>query len=374
MRNAAQLRSDAISTGYYVRYVGDGASVPWEVMLTFHVPSGFILREYKKYLDSRWPGAFKLHDWLYTPYGLLIGATREEADSALREEIAVDSPADAYVVGSAVRLGGLPFWGTSPTGYPAVRDPGTTPGSPVLLSPHGVSSMSGSAEVAVFNVIQELDGQPIINVLTYVQDPGDVSPFDTAALQVACDEVNSLWIASVMPLLSIGLSYIRTDGYSLGPAIGLPLDGPPYDRYVNPPHLIATSTPAAPTLGTITGDYLPRLTAGKASKESGVAGRSNRGSIHFAGIPESSTTGDRIAPTPLANLQSMATGLLTSDLAFFVGLVAYRFHTVVYSPTKIDRLGVVGANAYGGTIQTIVSTFNSKVGTMKRRKVKGGAR
>ena len=117
MRNAAELRRDALATGTFEHYQGDGASVPWEVALPISLPVGFTFWTYKQYLDLRWPEAFRLHDWLYTPYSIAINATREEADAALREEIAVDSVADAAIVYAAVRAGGFPFWQVSQTGY-----------------------------------------------------------------------------------------------------------------------------------------------------------------------------------------------------------------------------------------------------------------
>lgn len=116
-RNAAQLIADATATGTYAAYVGDGASVPWQVALAGSLPLGLTMWAYKAYLDAHWPHAFKLHDWCYTPYGSLIDCTREEADDALFELIAVDSVVDAWIVWPAVRVGGLPFWGTSQTGY-----------------------------------------------------------------------------------------------------------------------------------------------------------------------------------------------------------------------------------------------------------------
>lgn len=114
-RPAAVLRAEAEATGFWDAYVGDGASVPWQVM---NVPDNVYLWAYKTYLDFRWPSAFRLHDWLYTPYGALINVTRLEADEALFEEIARDSLQDATIVFAAVRLGGGPYFGTSLTGFP----------------------------------------------------------------------------------------------------------------------------------------------------------------------------------------------------------------------------------------------------------------
>lgn len=129
-RPASVLRAEAQATGFWDAYQGDGASVPWQVMPP---PANMLLFAYKTYLDSRWPEAFRLHDWLYTPYGALINVTRLEADEALFEEINVDSPFDANIVFQAVRLGGAPYFGTSLTGYP-VRNMGTATRSAPIQS------------------------------------------------------------------------------------------------------------------------------------------------------------------------------------------------------------------------------------------------
>lgn len=126
MRTADELIALALATGTYAAYVGDGATVPWGEIPP---PAGFIAYTYKLYLDLRWPHAFKLHDWCYTPYGALIQVTREEADDALAEIIARDSIQDAVIVFAAVRLGGGPWFGVSMTGFiganrPNIAEPG----------------------------------------------------------------------------------------------------------------------------------------------------------------------------------------------------------------------------------------------------------
>jgi len=120
-RTPAELIAAATATGYYADYVGDGASVPWQVALPLSLPLGATMWVYKAYLDANWPHAFKLHDWLYTPYGSLIDADREETDAALRDLIAVDSPIDAAIVYAAVRAGGGPWFGHAYAGYGGIQ-------------------------------------------------------------------------------------------------------------------------------------------------------------------------------------------------------------------------------------------------------------
>lgn len=127
VRTYDELVAAATATGTFTDYVGDGASVPWQVAMNINTPIGFTMWTYKAYLDTRWPAGFKLHDWTYTPYGGLINCTREEADLALYEYIARDSPLDAWIVYNAVRVGGAPFFGTSLTGYTGMQVQGITP-------------------------------------------------------------------------------------------------------------------------------------------------------------------------------------------------------------------------------------------------------
>lgn len=124
MRTFAELTAAAEATGTYAGYAGDGATVPWEIAAVFSALAGAALWQYKGHLDQRYPEAFRLHDWLYTPYGSLISATREESDSALRDQILASgdptSGIDAEIVYLAVRTGGGPWFGQSQVGF----DPG----------------------------------------------------------------------------------------------------------------------------------------------------------------------------------------------------------------------------------------------------------
>lgn len=148
MRTYQELIDDATLTGTFNNYVGDGASVPWQVALPFSVPLGLTLWAYKAYLDASFPLAFKLHDWCYTPYGTLISVTREEADAAMRDIIALTSPADAAVVYAAVRAAGDPYFGVSQTGYNGPQSQGV---SANIGLPSGVKVSSPSGGHIFFN-------------------------------------------------------------------------------------------------------------------------------------------------------------------------------------------------------------------------------
>lgn len=116
MRTWQELIEQATATGTYATYWGDGASVPWEDVV---FPLDFLLYTYQQYLTRTYPQAFRLHDWCYTPLGALIQVTREEADSALFDMLALESLRDARIVYAAVRLGGAQYFGQSMTGITA---------------------------------------------------------------------------------------------------------------------------------------------------------------------------------------------------------------------------------------------------------------
>ena len=131
-RTYDELVAEATATGTFTQYVGDGASVPWQVALPFSLPAGLTMWAYKQILDYEYPDGFKLHDWCYTPYGALIGVTRDEADSALKEYIDRRSIADGFIVYAAVRAGGGPYFGVSQTGYSGPQASKPTPNIPSL--------------------------------------------------------------------------------------------------------------------------------------------------------------------------------------------------------------------------------------------------
>lgn len=162
-RNAAQLRAAADATGWFngpqLQYVGDGFTVPWEVALPVSLPFGTTMWIYKRYLDFRWPEAARLHDWLYTPYGKLINATREEADDAIREDIAVDSAIDAEIVYRSVRAGGGPYFGTSQTGVAGY--PVTPSGPNMALAPE--ITFGGSSVATKVVIVFQMASQPTLS-------------------------------------------------------------------------------------------------------------------------------------------------------------------------------------------------------------------
>lgn len=131
-RTAREILDAAYATGTFALYEGDGATVPQEVNARWSPNYGFFTAQtYKEHLDQNYPEAFRLHDWCYTPYGALIGVTREEADMAMGEMIGdrwtgrppvrrsptPESLADSAICFAAVRVGGGPWFGISTVGF-----------------------------------------------------------------------------------------------------------------------------------------------------------------------------------------------------------------------------------------------------------------
>lgn len=190
-RDYAQLVAAATATGTFEHYVGDGASVPWQVALPGSLPAALTLWMYKTYLDANWPAGFKLHDWCYTPYGALIDVTRLEADDALREYIAIDSTVDAAIVYAAVRFGGSPWFGVSQTGYTgtqAQRVVSDIASSPVLAL---------RAETVATKVVVEFQGRSImppgVGAGTYWQTASNLPSLGYAAAPHVYGYSESYW-------------------------------------------------------------------------------------------------------------------------------------------------------------------------------------
>lgn len=153
VRTWQELSDLAQATGTYAGYVGDGASIPWQTVGWVAPPLGFSMLAYKEWLDSRYPAAFKLHDWIYTPYGGLITATQVEADQALRQQIldigGITSIVDANLVYAAVAAFGSYFFGTSGVGFdPALYNQALIDRSPIKVGPN-MPSTGGKAGISM---------------------------------------------------------------------------------------------------------------------------------------------------------------------------------------------------------------------------------
>lgn len=79
---------------------GNGASVPWQKFGSVGaMASG---AAYKYYLDSRFPEAFRVHDYLYSIAGAETGLTKAQADTILYQMVAPQDAASAWIVYKAV--------------------------------------------------------------------------------------------------------------------------------------------------------------------------------------------------------------------------------------------------------------------------------
>lgn len=230
--------------------------------------------------------------------------------------------------------------------------------------------MASSSEVAVLAIKQLLHARTYVNVLTYVQVPGDVVEYGAAELLLLLGTVYDAVSVGIGAFQTDALSYTGGEAASLGPAIGMPVSGPPYTSYRNPPHLLATYIPAAPLAGGTAGDYQPAVVSFKVGKSSGVAGKSNRGSIHITGVPEAGTTGDYVLAANVPSFQAAINDCYLPTVTITSGSNTFHFRPVVYSPTKVDRVRAIGLSSYAGTVDVQTMTLNPKLGTMRHRKTR----
>jgi hypothetical protein len=230
--------------------------------------------------------------------------------------------------------------------------------------------MAASLNVFQVAIRQQLDSKNLFNVFHYAQQFTDTVPATLAHLVGLCDAVQNQQIAQIAPLQVDALTYIEAKGFELGPLVGFPLTGPPFNDYRAVP--VNGTSVAAPggTTGGVAGDYLPTFNAVKTAKRSLLPGKLFRGSTHWPGIPEASTAGDRLTATPLAAWTAAANLILLNPVVVTVGAVTCNFFPIVYSPTRARRSATVGANPTDFAVSVNNTVTNALIGTMKHRKVR----
>lgn len=230
--------------------------------------------------------------------------------------------------------------------------------------------MAASTSIFELAVRQTLDSKNVFNVFHYAQSFTDALPAGIGHLADLANAVGQEMVTQIGSLQCDALTYVEVKAYELGPLIGMPLSGPPYTSY-RAEIINGTSYVFAPaTTGSIAGDYLPGHNAVKTGKRSLIPGKGYRGSAHFAGIPEASTTGNRISATPLISWTADADTLLKFTYASTVGGVTCNFFPVIYSPTRASRSHLIGGLPTGFAVSVNNTVTNAIIGTMKRRKIR----
>jgi len=205
------------------------------------------------------------------------------------------------------------------------------------------------AKVAFLGHTVESGGESkAMNVITHwrtpVPLPGSAEYLLGAAIQTA---FSAAWVACF------------TNDYTLD-NIGVKfLDNP-----LNPEVLTADGT-----TGTITTDRGPSFQAIVLRKLTGVPSRNYRGSMHHGAVPESFTTKDDVnatGQTAYNALKAVWNGILTTGISDGFS----TWYPIVLSSTLSSLLS--NPAIFWGAWQNDTS-LNLKVGTMKRRKEKGGA-
>lgn len=111
-----------------------------------------------------------------------------------------------------------------------------------------------------------LSGENVVNTFNFTHE----GEWGLTELQALVDAVDDQWATNMLPLLSNGYTYVRTDGRDMRTSVGV----------------IATADAGAGA-GTVTGGWLPNNCALAVARKTGLAGRAARGRIFLTGIPVS---------------------------------------------------------------------------------------
>lgn len=233
-------------------------------------------------------------------------------------------------------------------------------------------------EVAWFSsMVGAVGGEPnasFVNVLHFIQRVSDGTPYniDPVLTQLATD-AGSFWSSQVAPCISSNVTMTDVTVSVLGNSHGFPLSGPPFSHYacsvVQKVHLggfALSGTQDPPTL--------PSFVSANVRKKSSLPGRSYRGSCHIGGLVQADVDPDWIKPTPYATYAPLLQGFVTNSLISTVGANTYHMDPVIFQPTLVNRAGVPGIGTASGlyTAPVTIGFLNTKMGTMKRRKVRNG--
>lgn len=139
---------------------------------------------------------------------------------------------------------------------------------------------------------------------------------------------------------------------------------------VNPKFGPIAELPLESNEGVQQNDSLPSYCAGVLSLRTGLGGRSNRGRLYIAGIPEDDSADSRLNPDGLIRFQAIATSLLTN---FAGSEFTNRFRYIVWSRRRalIDADAPHPVVAFASTeIKQIIA--RSILGTQKHRQIGHG--
>lgn len=229
----------------------------------------------------------------------------------------------------------------------------------------------------VYNQI--LDGQVMRNMLWFRQDPADTVEWVLARDFVPIVSIaKDLWIDEVVPIWNVNctLTGITLNRYDISyryppippaeagtPQRMLPLMSGQVDT------IFDTAVP-----GAVTGDCLPRFNAFRATKLSGQPGRKGRGHISISGLSETDSSGDYLTSGDWTTWQTNAVVLLTTVITYTPALLYIHLRPCVFSVTSMVVHDVAGdpVGPYG--FFTTGAIPNKKVGSMVRRKLRGGVR
>jgi len=227
--------------------------------------------------------------------------------------------------------------------------------------------MAGSTNVVEVSMMQKQEGQVVINVLHYRQDPVDAVPFTAAMFPTFAALLKAAWAAGpqVVQSSSLSLGTIRVD--ELGPSVAnLPPRPPGFDfPVVNR----LDYTAGLPVAGAAAGDYLPTFNTVTFQKKSGQVGRRKNGSIHYAGVIEADTLGNTLTVAAIPFWLLAGGPILTTSIAVTVGVDTFKMLPCVLSRRGMQQsLFNPGQLPTAWTYLTTSAPLRVLVGSMRSRK------
>lgn len=210
----------------------------------------------------------------------------------------------------------------------------------------------------------------MVNTVHFTQVPSDPNPFNLTVMQAMVQDVYTSFTAAFKSLLS---DQVTWDSGQLTEILNLAQDTreEPAHPFIWPRGRQASFATA--NGGTVGTDALPSYASVCAQLRTGFAGRQNRGSMHFSGIPESATAYNRLQTVPLSNWQAAVDSFFTATFTYTVSAVTYIFLPTIFSAYPLLDVGPAGTTPYSRCRPIQTTPVNSKLGTMRRRKLKGGA-
>ena len=132
-------------------------------------------------------------------------------------------------------------------------------------------------------LIAQMDGQRIVNVLHYVK----ATPWNQSHLQQVCASAVGKWITNLKPIVAAAFSLIQVRATDLSSVTGE----------------VVTYSTGLPSAGTVGIAPIPNNCALVITKRTALRGRSYRGRIYHGGLTTSQVTGNAVVTGAINSIQ-----------------------------------------------------------------------